>query len=1106
MGRRKITKRITACMLAILLACSSIPMESFRVMAATEDIPNIPVGAEVLLGFGVFGENNEFTWEFYGGTNRLHITGEGDMPDFPYCAPEPIIPPDFDSNDVFLSDADDDLLPDMEIGAYPDEEPVNGNELADAHSTSERAYMDVRPWTSVSAEVKIIDISEEITHIGNAAFQDFKKLETVHMPVSVQSIGAGAFCDCESLKSLTFGGELETIEEEAFRLSGLTEIHFQGNAPQMGTDVFGDVTATVYHTAEDESWQNLVGNNYGGTLDWQPTELIESGTFGDGFTWAFYKGMDRLYINGTGDMPDFAFCDPDTDFEIPDADKQNTNESAHSDDRPWASVSGQVKEIFLSKAITSIGAAAFQDFKQLELVYIPSVTSVEAGAFCCCESLKSLTFGGAFQKIGDKAFSRSGLSEIHFQGSAPQISEDPFYHVTATVYYPASNASWQSLIGENFGGALSWQSVADRKECLAGGRFGEDLGLTWTFYDSGRLVISGTGKIPDYQYCPPSSDMPPIPPDDDVPVPPISGGDDDPYNPNRPVCDAQETGSEVENNTFKENLNYSRPWEKYNLRIKTLEVAEGITKIGKNSFVDAVLIKVSLPESLADISDYAFANCKSLTNITIPSGVCNIGHWAFGLAGLKTIYFAGNAPDISEEAFHEVTADVYYPQNSAGWEEIIGQDFGGKLTWHNTDQKKDLSSCSAELSQSEYTYDGTEKKPDVTVKDKNKELRKGTDYTIEYSDNIEVGTATVTITGIGNYQGTISKTFTIVQANVEGTNVSWLDASLEYMECVCDGTAKEPSVTLKDKDKELKAGTDYTIEYSDNIDPGTANVKICGIGAYTGTGNLKFKITKRKPSLKFSKNSLVKTYGDQAFINQLTQETDGAITYESSDPDVASVDENGKVNIKNAGSTVITVTAAEGKYYQSASESYSLEVHKKKAALSFKAKSLTKAYGTSAFTNKLSKVTDGKINFKSSNSQVATVNKTGKVTIKGIGKTKITVSAAEGENYSANSASYTLKVNPKGTNILKITPAKKGFTVKWKEQRKQTTGYQVQYATNSKFSRATNVTLKNTTVSKKISKLKAKKKYFVRVRTYKTVSGKKYVSSWSKTKSVTTRK
>lgn len=1084
MGRMRITKKITACILAILLACGTISMESFHVMAAAEDIPNISADTEVLLGFGVFGENNEFQWEFYGGTNLLRITGVGDMPDFVYC--DLIIPDDKPNNgeanvDSYMYDG---LLPDMEMGVEPDgDNPVNEKKLADMHSTRESEQRELRPWESFCDQVEQIDIAPGITRIGDGAFQEFKRLVSVKLP-NIRSIGAQAFCACHSLRSLTFGKTLEVIEQCAFMQMGQLEVHFQGNAPQMASNVFQDSAATIYYTAEDDSWQNLVGQNYEGTLDWQPTELIESGTFGDGFTWAYYRGMDRLYIEGTGEMPDFEYCPLTLE-----------DEPINSDDRPWASISEQIKEVYLSENITSIGKGTFQGFKQLESVYMPSVNRIGAGAFCLCESLKSLTFYNILQ-IGEEAFYQSSLSEIHFQGNAPQISENAFYDMTATVYYPASNAGWQSLIGENFGGALIWQPVTDRKECLAGGRIGEDLSLTWTFYDSGRLVISGAGRIPDYY--PPLTFIPDdggevnppidpgddpgsgLPPDDNVPDPPVI-----PENPARPVR--------------------SRPWETYKLRIKEVKLSEGITGIGEMAFVDAAaLAEVSLPESLDDISDYAFANCESLTNFTIPGGVRSIGNWAFGLAGLKNIYFEGDAPDIAKKAFYEVTADAYYPKNSADWEKIVEQDFGGKLTWHSTDQIKDLSSCSAELSQSEYTYDGTEKKPDVTVMDKNKELRKGTDYTIEYSNNINVGTATVTIVGKGNYKGTISKTFTIVQENVQKTNISWLDASLEYMECVYDGTAKEPVVTLKDDSDILENGVDYTVVYSNNMEPGTASVKICGIGAYTGTGNLKFKINKRKSSLKFAKEDLVKTYGDQAFINQLTQETDGVITYESSNPKVASVEEDGTINIKNAGSTEITATAAEGRYYQSASVSYSLTVNRKKAMLSFKSKSLTKTYGDSAFTNKLSKVTDGKLNFNSSNPKVATINKAGKVTIKGVGKTKITVSAAAGVNYSAKTLSYTLKVNPKGTNIVKIMPAKRGITVKWKKQREQTTGYQLQYAANRKFSGAKNVTLKNSTVSKKISKLKAKKKYYVRVRTYKTVSGKKYVSDWSKVKSVTT--
>ena len=123
---------------------------------------------------------------------------------------------------------------------------------------------------------------------------------------------------------------------------------------------------------------------------------------------------------------------------------------------------------------------------------------------------------------------------------------------------------------------------------------------------------------------------------------------------------------------------------------------------------------------------------------------------------------------------------------------------------------------------------------------------------------------------------------------------------------------------------------------------------------------------------------------------------------------------------------------------------------------------------------------------------------------------KYTVKVTLKGNYSG-SKSMTYNINPKGTGVSKVKAAKKSFKVTWKKQATQTTGYQVQYSTSSKFKKAKTVTIsKNKTTSKSVSKLSAKKKYYVRVRTYKTVkvNGKnvKLYSGWSKAKSVTTKK
>ena len=98
------------------------------------------------------------------------------------------------------------------------------------------------------------------------------------------------------------------------------------------------------------------------------------------------------------------------------------------------------------------------------------------------------------------------------------------------------------------------------------------------------------------------------------------------------------------------------------------------------------------------------------------------------------------------------------------------------------------------------------------------------------------------------------------------------------------------------------------------------------------------------------------------------------------------------------------------------------------------------------------------------------------------------------------------KVKPKSTTLSKVTPGKKKLTVTWKKQSKQVSGYQIQYGTKKDFSNAKKLTVKGAkTVKATIKGLKAKKTYYVRVRTYKTVSGVKYYSSWSKYKKIKTK-
>ncbi len=153
-----------------------------------------------------------------------------------------------------------------------------------------------------------------------------------------------------------------------------------------------------------------------------------------------------------------------------------------------------------------------------------------------------------------------------------------------------------------------------------------------------------------------------------------------------------------------------------------------------------------------------------------------------------------------------------------------------------------ISKASVTLSTSTYAYDGKAKKPGVTVKLNGKTLKNGTDYTVSYSNNIKVGTAKVTITGKGNYTGSVSKTYSI-KNNFKKATVSGISTK------AFTGKNITQSITVKYNGKTLKNGTDYTVSYSNNKKIGTATVKITGKGSYTGTITKTFKINPAKQEI-----------------------------------------------------------------------------------------------------------------------------------------------------------------------------------------------------------------------------------------------------------------
>ncbi|MCD7830537.1 MAG: S8 family serine peptidase, partial [Clostridiales bacterium] len=198
-------------------------------------------------------------------------------------------------------------------------------------------------------------------------------------------------------------------------------------------------------------------------------------------------------------------------------------------------------------------------------------------------------------------------------------------------------------------------------------------------------------------------------------------------------------------------------------------------------------------------------------------------------------YVITACPDASAAEQYSILQSCVTDLGNAGWDEYYGW---GCVT--NLAGMFDLSGLETQLtlSQTTYTYDGTAKEPKVTVQCGGLVLTQGTDYTVTYSDNVAAGTATVTVTGTGDYTGTVETTFAIARAALSACTVTLSATSYTY-----DGSAKKPTVTVKNGSATLVENTDYAVAYTNNVNYGTATVTITGTGNYSGTVTKTFSIS-----------------------------------------------------------------------------------------------------------------------------------------------------------------------------------------------------------------------------------------------------------------------
>lgn len=150
--------------------------------------------------------------------------------------------------------------------------------------------------------------------------------------------------------------------------------------------------------------------------------------------------------------------------------------------------------------------------------------------------------------------------------------------------------------------------------------------------------------------------------------------------------------------------------------------------------------------------------------------------------------------------------------------------------------KKTISSCRIMFADSEFAYTGEALTTAVKVYSADGDvLTAGTDYTLEWIDNINQGYAKVIITGIGRYSGSMTRTaFSITGQDAIDNDIKDFSIAVDSLPRTYSGAAQTSKVYVSNG-TELMAGTDYTVTWEDNINVGTARVTITGIGDYTGT-------------------------------------------------------------------------------------------------------------------------------------------------------------------------------------------------------------------------------------------------------------------------------
>ncbi len=664
------------------------------------------------------------------------------------------------------------------------------------------------------------------------------KIEEVVLPNNLIAIGQSAFMGCDIEKALVIPSNVRNIYESAFYATVIPEITLPENLETVKELAFYNIEAeTLYYNCANCAFEIY------------PFETDIEGVYESPFGTCGLKNF--IIGENVQTLPDFTFCSTSTleTVHIPENIKSLSKGAfAFSGVKTVTGMAGLSKledYMFYQSDLTALeadnslidktGKYAFAYSTIESLSGLEALTQIDDYAFYECKNFASLNAENSkINKVGKYAFANSGIETLNGLEAVTQIKDYAFYECLNLKEIDLTDFKVTDIDSFAFANSgLTSFKATDVLESVGESSFTGCANLASLDLGTKIMLIDNNA----FEGCTALKNL--VVPDTVKNIGERAFAE----------CPALETVY------MSVNIDYiptecfyndaalsSFTWDAASKLIGKLAFGNctnlnefnfiGIEKLYESSFFNSGVKVVTLGEALneadallKEIQASSFQNCSDLEMVSLGGNITTVSNLAFaGCSNLETAVISDNVTDIADDAFDNCPNLTFVcSQNSYAYAYASANGIP--------------VSTFVIAAIPNQTYTGSYIRPEVKVTLSNSSLTKDIDYTVSYSNNKNVGQATVTVSGRGSYDMLVSKAkFTIVTRNISKAQISEIKPQ-RYT-----GEKVEPSLTITDNGRYLREGTDYKVSYYDNVSHGTAYVSIIGTGNYSGSTSTTFVI------------------------------------------------------------------------------------------------------------------------------------------------------------------------------------------------------------------------------------------------------------------------